>query len=183
MSNDLRRLRKEQLHNDALIIDNNRGAIPIGNEEIMHSALSGDYWLCNTEAPIFINDLLLQDGDELKAIIDIPGVIDVAAIQQKRWKLTKVRPVNGQTIRAEVQLVVDEVNYNYDTKHLEIGVILLEGDNVNMYVNGLKYTNTGPNNALTYEPGFTNIVWIPFNAKFEIENGDYVEIELFNYEN
>jgi|GEM_PF-5533870 hypothetical protein len=183
MSNDLRRIRKPQLHTSALNIDNHRGAIPLDGLDAMHTALAGDYWLCVTEAPVFINDVLLHDGDEMKALTDNPGVVDVAAIQQKKWRLTKARAVSGQTIRAEVQLIVDEENYNYTNKHLEIGVQLRNGDNVNMYVNGLKYTNTGPDNALTYEPGFTCIVWIPYNARFELENEDQVEIELFNYEN
>lgn len=183
MNNDLRRIRKPQLHTTALNIDNHRGAIPLDGLADMHTALAGDYWLCVTQDPVFINDAPLHDSDELKALIDNPGVVNVAAIEQKKWRLTKARAVNGQTIRAEVQLIVNEENYNYTNKHLETGIMLREGDNVNMYLNGLKYTNTGPNNALTYEPGFTNIVWIPYNAQFEIENGDYVEIELFNYEN
>lgn len=95
--------------------------------------------------------------------------------------------VSGEVLRAEAHLVVDTIsdpgaNYNTTTKHLTIGMEIMENDNVNVYVNGMKYSHDGANNAITFTPGANYLVWIPQNAGFDLIDDDEVEVEIFNNE-
>jgi hypothetical protein len=98
--------------------------------------------------------------------------------------LIPVVELDGKILTAEVHLVVDTdgdpgANYNTTTKRLEIGVELQEGDNINIYVNGIKYTYGENFNAIDYLAGETWVAWIPHNVGFDLINGDEVEIEIF----
>ena len=94
--------------------------------------------------------------------------------------------VTGEVLRAEVHLVVDmsdpDANYNSTDHHLLTGEVMQTGDNVNIYVNGLKYTNTGTAPAVSFTVGESYLVWNTDNAGFELTDGDEVEIEIFNVE-
>lgn len=93
--------------------------------------------------------------------------------------------ITGEILRAKTELVVNTGeggNYSTSSRRLEIGITLMSGDNINVYVNGLKYSHGENNNAFTFSPGYTYIVWIPNqnNAGFDLINGDTVEVEIFN---
>jgi hypothetical protein len=92
--------------------------------------------------------------------------------------------ITGQSLRyAEELSVLTGTNYDTTNKHLSIGTILQERDNVNVYLNGLKYSHIGSDNAFTFSPGASLLVWIPGNAGFDLVDDDYIEIEIFNNEN
>lgn len=91
---------------------------------------------------------------------------------------------SGETIRAKTEFVVNTgAGGNYDTANhrLTLGIALLLNDNINIYVNGLKYSHEGTNNAFTFSPGEEYVVWIPNsgNAGFELITGDSIEVEIF----
>lgn len=91
--------------------------------------------------------------------------------------------VTGQVLRFEGQFSVElGVNYNSTSKQLSVGATMQTGDNINVYVNGIKYTYTGADNAFTYAAEQTYVTWIPGNAGFDLEDGDFIEIEIFNVE-
>lgn len=95
--------------------------------------------------------------------------------------------VTGEVLRAELHLIVDTLsdpgaNYSTSTHHLLTGEVMQTGDNVNIYVNGLKYTNTGTAPAVSFTVGESYLVWNTDNAGFELTDGDEVEIEIFNVE-
>jgi hypothetical protein len=92
--------------------------------------------------------------------------------------------ISGQSLRYAEELSVSiGTNYNATTKHLTIGTALQTGDNVNVYLNGLKYSHIGSYNAFTFSSGDSILVWIPGNAGFDLVDDDYIEIEIFNIEN
>jgi len=90
----------------------------------------------------------------------------------------------GQSLRhAEELNVVIGTNYDASTKQLSINETLQANDNVNMYVNGLKYSHLGTTKAFSFTENTTYLVWIPDNAGFDLHENDYIEIEIFNNEN
>lgn len=94
--------------------------------------------------------------------------------------------ISGQSLRYSTELtVLVGINYNTSTHHLTIMTgenTLQSGDNVNIYVNGLKYSHIGSDNAFAFEAGENYVVWIPTNAGFELIDDDYIEVEIFNNE-
>lgn len=91
--------------------------------------------------------------------------------------------ITGQSLRYHEELtVLIGTNYSSSTHQLTIGTTLQSGDNVNIYVNGLKYSHIGSDNAFAFEAGNTYVVWIPTNAGFDLIDDDYIEVEIFNNE-
>lgn len=98
-----------------------------------------------------------------------------------RWdNLISGGAITGQVLRAEESLTVQlGVNYDTITSHLIISTIMQANDNVNVYVNGIKYTY-GASNAFTFVAGESYLVWNHDNAGFYLDTGDFIEIEIFN---
>jgi len=101
----------------------------------------------------------------------------------QRWdNLISGSAITGQVLRAEESLTVQVgVNYDAGTSHLTISTIMQANDNVNVYVNGIKYTY-GASNAFTYVAGESYLIWNHANAGFYLDTGDFIEIEIFNQE-
>jgi len=100
-----------------------------------------------------------------------------------RWdNLISGGAVTGQVLRAEESLTVQVgVNFDTGTSQLDIATVMLANDNVNVYVNGIKYTY-GASNAFTFVAGASYLVWNYANAGFYLDTGDFIEIEIFNQE-
>lgn len=91
--------------------------------------------------------------------------------------------VSGEILRAKTEFEVNtDPGGNYDTiTHiLTVGIILQETDNVNIYVNGVKYSNTGTDNAISFLAGDNYVTWLENNVNFDLVSGDLIEIEIFN---
>lgn len=123
--------------------------------------------------------MIVYNADDglLKKFDGIPGA----------WTdlITSGAATTGQVLRYEGDMVIDTTSdpgANYDplTHRLEVGEALQAGDNINLYVNGLKYTYSGNANAFTFSAGETYLVWIPTNAGFDLQEGWEIEIEIFN---
>jgi len=92
--------------------------------------------------------------------------------------------ISGQSLRYSEELnVAIGINYDSITKQLTINETLQLNDNVNMYVNGLKYSHLGTTKDFSFTDNTTYLVWIPDNAGFDLHENDYIEIEIFNNEN
>jgi len=92
--------------------------------------------------------------------------------------------ISGQSLRYSEELnVAIGINYDSITKQLTINETLQLNDNVNMYVNGLKYSHLGTTKDFSFTENTTYLVWIPDNAGFDLHDSDYIEIEIFNNEN
>lgn len=175
--NDLVRIRKRQLHSANLKSWNYRGLI-VSEGFAPAKVLSGDNWLCGSEAPIRINDVLIHPGDLLLALTDAPGALTAQAIRERHWK-----HIGGEKLRMRTEFFIDAGDHgNYEPSTCELTIAdfsqtpFLTGDNVNLYLNGAKYTLE----HFTFAPDTNVIVWIPINVGFDLETGDFVEIEVFN---
>lgn len=95
--------------------------------------------------------------------------------------------VTGETLRAKDSFSVNTTTpgvgyYDPATYLLTITAALLDTDNINLFVNGLKYSNTGPTPAISYVANATEVAWIVANAGFDLIAGDVIELEIFNNE-
>lgn len=175
--NNLARIRKPQIHSADLRAWNYRGMI-LSDDFSPHKVLGGDIWVCGSPQAVMVNDVALHNGDMVLALMDAPGELTAAALAQKRWK-----HIGGEKLRMRTEFFInagDEGNYEASTCRLTIADFLntpfLPDDNVNLYLNGAKYTLE----HFTYVPGGNVIVWIPVNVGFDLETGDFAEIEVFN---
>lgn len=156
--------------------------------------LASDSWMSTADVSLDDGNLSLNNRDIVMALIDNPGAFTKAAITDGKWKI--IRHISDenlsdieelattQQLRYVEELTVDTTpvtgNYNTTTKHLTIHTVLQTGDNVNLYLEGLKYSYIGDYNAFTYTTGVSNLVWIPINVGFDLEDGDYIEIEIYH---
>ena len=194
--------RKEQLHGANLKLWNFKGT----NDFLDFAptdVLSNDVWFCNADTNVSLDSglLIIRPGDMVLALIDQPGSLTRANVTAGKWSVIKhftddevnwieemmytgpPATINGQSLRYSEELTVSfGWNYNTTTKRLSLGTTIQSGDNVNIYVNGLKYSHVGSDNAFTIEAGLTYVVWIPTNCGFDLGNGDYIEVEIFNKE-
>jgi hypothetical protein len=175
--NNLTRIRKRQIHSTDLRAWNHRGMI-LSDDFSPRKVLGGDIWVCGSSQAVMINDVALHNGDMVLALMDNPGELTAAALAAKRWK-----HIGGEKLRMRTEFFInagDEGNYEAATCRLTIADFsstpFLPDDNVNLYLNGAKYTLE----HFTYVPGDNVIVWIPVNVGFDLETGDFAEIEVFN---
>jgi hypothetical protein len=188
--------RKIQLQSAHLKVGNFKGVFDDLPAFAQPDALSNDMWLYQGGTATH-EDVMLRNGDlVIKTVNDKDTPLTAANLAAGKWKvvrhltdgeiawLTTQITTPPPSLKAEVHLVVDTdgdpgANYNTTTKRLEIGVELQEGDNINIYVNNMKYTYGGNFNAIDYLAGETWVVWIPSNVGFDLVNGDQVEIEIY----
>jgi hypothetical protein len=175
--NDLVRIRKRQLHSHDLKSWNYRGEIVSGDFS-PRKVLSGDNWFSGADSPVMVNDVVIHPGDMVLALTDAPGELTAQAIRERRWK-----HIGGEKLRMRTEFFIDagdQGNYDVNSSWLTIAGFsatpFLADDNVNLYLNGAKYTLE----HFTFAPGANVIVWIPLNVGFDLETGDFVEIEVFN---
>lgn len=91
--------------------------------------------------------------------------------------------ISGQSLRYSEELtILIGTNYSSTTKELSLGTTLVSGDNVNVYVNGLKYSHVGSAPEFSFTANTTYLVWSVSNAGFDLANDDSIEIEVFNNE-
>jgi len=192
MSNDLQRIRKEQVHSPAYKSWNYRGSDGFSSFNPSR-VLAGDNWECNAEEMVWLDNdqVFVRFGDIVIAMVNSPGEFTKANIDAGKWKIfrnltndeiQKIIDLQGEVLamKAELTIAID-MNFVVSSQYLTIAAFadtpFKTNDNVNMYVNGQKYTT----NVFTFQPDNNVIVWIPSNSKFDLIEGDYCEIEVFRY--
>lgn len=163
------------------------------------SVMSSDAWFV-TNGNKTIGGVTLREGDMVIALIDNPQSFSSEAAGSE-WLIIRHLTdsellwiinqgvgggsIGGELLRAKIELTVNTAeiggNYSLSTKRLVLsGIVLEDNDNINIYVNGVKYSNTGQLNAITGATGNNYVIWYPGNSGFELANGDLIEIEIFN---
>ena len=190
MTFDLRRIRKEQVHSTQLKTWNYRGTtdfseFPDISDETPFDALAGDNWVSAAPGIVTVNDVEIWPGDMVLAMEDDPGYLTKANIALNKWKINRNTGTRGGVCVAENEFFVNtkpddpDYNYNLSTKFLTIKMLPADffktGDNVNMYVNGNKYTYR----HFVYKSNSNMLWWKKNNAGFDLEHGDFIEIEVF----
>jgi len=185
---------KEQLHSQFLKIWNFRGSDDFSNFN-PQKILSGDNWGCVSEVVVLLDSakVFLRDGDVVIALVDDPGGLTKVNIDAGKWKIfrhltndevQKVIDLFGETLAIKSEFSIDTTpttgNYNTTTKHLTVADFsetpFLTGDNINLWVNGIKYTLA----HFDFQPDDNYIVWIPANVGgWDINHDDFIEIEVF----
>ncbi len=187
--------RKSQIHEPNFKIWNYRGTNSFINFNPV-KILTSDAWLCTDDILLDNFNLTIRRSDLVVALLDNPGELTANSIQSGKWKIIRhlsdddihniLNITAYQQLRYTNELMIvtsgESQNYNPVTKHLSIGTTLQSGDNVNLYLNGLKYSYLGQNNAFDFAPGMNVLVWIPTNIGFDLTDGEYIEIEIFNNE-
>lgn len=176
--NDMKRLQKEQIHNDYLHSWNYRGTISV-DEFSPSGILSGDNWVMLCSSPVSYNGVKIYPGDMALALVDNPGELNIENIEADKWKLIRNQGVVGGVLVAKSVFYVDSENYNSSTKRLDIDNIdiLTEDDYLIVKVNNASYNNEA------FSPGIGGafIVWKPnqYDAGFDLEIDDLIEVLVF----
>jgi hypothetical protein len=93
--NDLRRLRKAQIHSYNVHLWNDRGA-PDFSDFDPDKVLAGDLWRCTVEE-VTVNSIegnvKLYEGDIVIALEDDPGALTYENINAGKWQIIRRRPV------------------------------------------------------------------------------------------
>lgn len=93
--NDLRRLRKAQIHSYNVKFWNDRGA-PDFTDFNPEKVLAGDLWRCN-QSEVTVNEIegnvKVYKGDIVIALDDDPGALNYDNINADKWQVIRRRPV------------------------------------------------------------------------------------------
>lgn len=92
--------------------------------------------------------------------------------------------ITGKTLKYEDFIVVNTSetatqNYISETGKLSFDYVIVNGDTIKMYVNGIKYTDFGTIPDYTYNSGDMFLSWNATNAGFDLESEDKVIIEIY----
>jgi len=181
----INKTRKEQLHHDRLQAWNYRGLHDFSNDFEVTGILAGDNWVCSNTSGVTVGDQKLYFGDMVLALIDNPGEISKTNVDAGKWKIFRNAGTHGGVMvsEAEFTVVTDPLDptYNYNTTTKILTIHALDSDffnltdNVNIYINSNKYTYR----QFALINNTNQIWWKVSSAGFDIEAGDFVEVEVF----
>lgn len=133
--------RKIQLHNANLQVWNSRGLDDF-SAFAPSNVLAGDAWLCNASSTVAIDELHIRPNDLVVAMIDNPGLLNAANVDNNHWKV--IRNVTNEQIEwIEGQL------YNAPAASLSGGATLEKHYSATPYSAALTWSVTEGSNPIT----------------------------------
>lgn len=85
---NIHRLRKEQIHTIFTNIYRDRGGINFESFSPLF-VLRGDIWYSTSENYVLVNDVIINKGDKVRALVDNPGSLNYININAGKWLIER----------------------------------------------------------------------------------------------